>query len=414
MTTKQKLPKGMYKRGGVYYCNVTFKGKRVRKRLSGNFERACKLLDIERGMLEMRGYGILDNEYPWKDLKNEYLEYCEQTQRRSSVDQMSRALRFFELFRPITSVRQLDAAFVFAYRNWRLQQKKGGIGGRKTNCGDKVSPASINNEVAKIGTMLNWAVDTGKLASNPMGKIKPLPHTDPRKVRRALTVEEVNRILEASPTPLRNILRMYLVTGMRHEEVTGLRFVDIDFAGRTVKVQASIAKNKRSREIPLDDETLEMIQGLKAAAADRRPDPMARKGTIFSQDHVFVRANNTVFDQGIVLRMFRAVCKRLGIEGCEPCGSVDIHSLRATVTSIMFERGATGKEIQEILGHKTASMTLLYDKPGEARRRKALATLPWVKSVSPPDGIVPIVESHKADTTDSPTCDKPVKLHVAG
>ena len=59
-----------------------------------------------------------------------------------------------------------------------------------------------------------------------------------------------------------------------------------------------------------------------------------------------------------LLARFYAVCRRAGIHDAEPGGSVDIHALRVTFTTLSLEHGAKPKAVQEILGHSTLAMTM--------------------------------------------------------
>ena len=59
-----------------------------------------------------------------------------------------------------------------------------------------------------------------------------------KKERRALTVDEVNAIFEHSPEYLKPVLRMFLTTGIRRDELVNIRFEDIDPDARTVTIRA--------------------------------------------------------------------------------------------------------------------------------------------------------------------------------
>ena len=77
----------------------------------------------------------------------------------------------------------------------------------------------------------------------------------------------------------------------------------------------------------------------------------------FSKDHVFVTEANTPLRNNL-LRQFYAVCKRAGIEGGHPNGTVDIHAMRVAFITLSIENGASPKAVQEIVGHSTLEMTM--------------------------------------------------------
>jgi integrase len=94
------------------------------------------------------------------------------------------------------------------------------------------SPRTVNHDVIVLKAVLNWAVRTAKLiASNPVKELKALRHDEPRQ-RRPFSLDEVNRLLEASPEPWRSIWYAFLVTGTRFEELPDLRFSDLEWENR--------------------------------------------------------------------------------------------------------------------------------------------------------------------------------------
>ena len=73
-----------------------------------------------------------------------------------------------------------------------------------------------------------------------------------------------------------------------------------------------------------------------------------------------------------------------GIVDAEPGGSVDIHALRVTFTTLSLEHGASPKAVQAILGHSTLAMTMgVYAKATESAKRSAITALPFAQSSGP-------------------------------
>jgi integrase len=66
---------------------------------------------------------------------------------------------------------------------------------------------------------------------------------------------------------------------------------------------------------------------------------------------------------------FPAALRRAGIQDFR------FHDLRHTFASHMIMRGASLKEIQELLGHKTMTMTLRYAHLSQEHKRKAVNLL---------------------------------------
>jgi integrase len=112
------------------------------------------------------------------------------------------------------------------------------------------APRTANIEVSVLRRMLAWAVDGQLLAEDPLTRWKPV--RDPRtRRRRALTDDEVKRLLGAAP-PWRRILWMTLAaTGMRRGEAIELLTTDFDARKGVIRLRPEITKSARGRRCPL-------------------------------------------------------------------------------------------------------------------------------------------------------------------
>jgi integrase len=397
MGRKRKLPPGLWDRNGTYHARFRAGGRLIRKRLSRDFDAACTLLRELRARADKADFNLLDNDYPWADLKSEFVRWVKQTHRRPHEYEAD--LKHFERYAPVRSIRQIDQQYVFAFRTWRLGQSIRGKAGART-----VTPRTVNREVATLQNMLNRGVDWKRIGSNPIADVKPLCHDRLTKERRALTTEEVERLFEESPSYLRPVWRMFMCTGIRKAELVGLTFNDVDFERRVITISAEQSKNHKAREIPLDDGVHEMVCALRESAKHRRAMPgyttkqTEQQARSFTRDHVFVTKANTPLRHNLLLR-FYAICKKADIEGAEPGGSVDIHSLRVTFTTLALEHGASPKAVQAILGHSTLALTMgVYARATERSKRDAIGVLPFAK-VSAPDHVIAVQTERRARTS---------------
>ena len=333
-------------------------------------------------------FGIVDNDYSWLDLKREFLRMKRQTAKRPK--EYEQELAKFEEYGKVQSIRQITTEWVRGFRSWRLEQG--------------VTPRTVNRQVGVLSHMLNQAVEWQRIGSNPIAGLKPLPHDALAKERRALSIEEIEAILEASPEYLRPAWRMFVSTGMRKDELVPLTFDDVDFQRRTVTVRAEHAKNHKPREIPLDDEMLATIRELRDQAEHREPakgytaKQTAQQAANFSREHVFVTKANTPWRNNLLTK-FYAVCRKAGIDDAEPGGAVDIHSLRVSFATVAIENGASPKAIQAILGHSSLALTMnIYSKATDRAKRDAVDALPF-GNVSAPDGVIAMPNEHAARTS---------------
>ncbi|MBX9656399.1 tyrosine-type recombinase/integrase [bacterium] len=361
---------------------------------------AKSMLRDMRGRIERNDWGLIDNEASWDEVTKAFLDNARQTIR--DIDQVRRTIKLFEKFRPVKTIKQITMTYATGYRDWRLAQRVGHKGR-----GDFVSPRTVNRELGTLKTMLNKAVAWGLIGSNPLARLKPLRNDNPVKQRRALAVEEVEALFEVSPEYLRNVWRFFMITGMRRNEVVGLRWEDIDFERRTVTVSASRAKSHKAREIPIDDHMMEVLHRLKKEAAQRKPVPAKRAAQSeqqlrnFSRDHVFVNQANSPWRNNL-LRAFYFYCRRAGIMDAKRRGAVDLHSLRVTFTSLAIEHGASPRAIQSILGHSTLGLTMgIYAKATDRSKRDAVAALPFASITAPPHVLKLVTPAQKASVPEA-------------
>ena len=389
MTRQRKLPEGMWQRGKTYFARFRANGREVRKRLSTNFRVASELLRDLRARADKANFGLVDNDYKWVALKDEFMKWAKQAVR--DWKNYEQDLTKFEAYVTINSVREIDRPLIFGFRQWRLDQE--------------VTPRTINRQVGTIHNMLGKGVEWKRIGWNPIAGIKPLRHDKPKKKRRSLLLAELQSILDASPDYLRPVWLTYMSTGIRRSELVELTFKDIDFQRKMLIIPASLAKNHQEREIPLDDTVLEMITQLRDQAKRRAPVPgltpaqTAKQVASFSRSHVFVTKANTPLRNNL-LKRFYAVCKRAGIEDAKPGGAVDIHALRVSFITLALEHGGNPKAIQMIVGHSSLEMTMnVYAKATDKSKREAVAALPFT-NVSPPEGAIPMQDAHKVRTSD--------------
>jgi integrase len=215
MARKRKLPDGLRLRGKTYHADFYAGGRRVRKKLYRNLDAATQILNDLKAKADKGDFGLLDNDYPLPQLKEEYLRHCKQILKPATQGRYANCLDNILPRLPATRVCQIHSDAMRAYREERLAEG--------------ASPRTLNMEVIVLGSMIRWAASPQekKIGSNPLADFEPLPHDYPKEGR-ALTDPEVSRLLECSPQPWRDIWYCFLVTGLRKSELASLTFTDID------------------------------------------------------------------------------------------------------------------------------------------------------------------------------------------
>ncbi len=388
MPRPRKLPDGIRYRNGAYYCDFYGGGRRVRKKLSGNLDVAMQLFNELRSRADKADFNLMDNDYPLADLKTQYMRHCRQTLKPSSVARYGTCLKAILARLPANRVSQVTVETVLLYREERLAAG--------------ATPRTVNMEVGALATMLRWGVDPARvIALNPIEKLSPLRHDHPKEGR-ALTVEEVGRLLDKSPQPWRDIWYAFLVTGMRKEELASLTFADVDWDARELLVRSDVAKNHTLRRIPIDAGLWEILRRQEAGRKDRQPGVgkipkiTEKVRARFSRDHVFVSTQNTpLTHRSGTYHAFLRCCKLASIQVETLDGDerqiehIDLHSLRRTFATSLIAGGADPKSVQELLGHKTLDMTMrIYAKMHAQTKRQALGRLPYGQGSLAPEHVL--------------------------
>ena len=202
------------------------------------------------------------------------------------------------------------------------------------------SPATIVRYIASLSVCFTFAIqDLAWIETNPVLKVRK-PSIDNDRVR-FLGKEETQKLLAACKVSryksLYCIVIIALSTGARQGEIMNLRWKDIDFNHKVMRLEET--KNGERRTVPLSALALVEIQNLKK---DRRID------TTF----LFPRADgHKPFD--IKKHWIRAVCQA-------ELDDFRFHDLRHTAASNLAMSGASLLAIADILGHKQLKMVKRY------------------------------------------------------
>lgn len=214
-----------------------------------------------------------------------------------------------------------------------------------------VSAATVNRELTLLKHMFTKAIDWEKARANPVKAVKLLREANTRV--RFLTDEEEARLLKACPPNLRPLVMAALHTGFRRGELLSLRWCDIDSANGLVSVEAGYTKNGERRSVPLSRTLRAILEQLRQGRAEGEHVFRTRRGGRY------VSAATT----------FKRAVERAGLSNFR------FHDLRHTFASRLVMGGQDIRTVQELLGHKSITMTLRYSHLSPTHRAKAVAIL---------------------------------------
>jgi len=211
--------------------------------------------------------------------------------------------------------------------------------------------ASINREIACLRHLFSKAVEWEMIEQNPFTKGKALVAKVNNKRFRYLTQDEINRLLDSCVNDYTtDIVTAILNTGMRRREALNLEFEQI----RNGFIYLDKTKTDESRQIPINDDLAELFKDI-------------RKRNQLRSKYVFCDSKGRPFKQ--INRSFQASLKKAGI------GDFRFHDLRHTFASHFVMRGGSLKDLQEILGHKSLTMTMRYAHLSQEHKKKAVNLL---------------------------------------
>lgn len=208
-----------------------------------------------------------------------------------------------------------------------------------------------------LAGILDDAVRDGKIRTNPARGVKL-----PRKAgarSRYLTHADVQRVAEASGHEL--LVYVLAYCGLRWGEATALRVRDVNLLRRRISVTRAVryirgegftvgdTKGREDRTVPIPGFLATMLEQRiqRAAGPDDLIFPAARADFLRQPGKAAVRDGKRV---GV--KWWERALDKAGVEWMTP------HDLRHTAASLAVSAGANVKAVQQMLGHKSASLTL--------------------------------------------------------
>lgn len=171
---------------------------------------------------------------------------------------------------------------------------------------------------------------------------------------RFCTTAEAERLLAACRTDRqRMFVILALFTGMRHRELLGLRWEEVDMKERIITLPAGRTKSKKARLIPIVDTPFDTLSTVP---------PGARSGYVLRGQSDLHPAR----DFGEAWRAIRARAKLTDVR---------IHDLRHTFASWWLQNGGSEMVLQGAMGHASLKQTQKYAHQNLASIRNASSVL---------------------------------------
>ncbi len=344
------------KRGNSYQIDYFDPdGKRVRKSFTKKKDAEAELGKRVSLIVEGRYLDIKKEcKTTLKEVLNKYKENYQdqasyQTQKKFSVE------NFHNYFGELTLISNIRYVDLETYRN-HLKRKL-------TTHGAIRKDATINREMSCLRHIFRKAVEWDMIEQSPFDKGRSLQLKENNKRLRFLNDDEISNLLNNCNGYVHDIIFCAINTGMRRGEILGLKWSQI----RNGFIYLRKTKTSEPRQIPINDDLQVMFDRLRdGLPASNVVDLGGKPVKPMDSEYVFTYNGKPISS---IKRAFNTATRGVNIEDFR------FHDLRHTFASQVLLRGGDLKDIQELLGHKTMTMTLRYAHLTQEHKKRAVNLL---------------------------------------
>lgn len=234
-----------------------------------------------------------------------------------------------------------------------------------------LAATSAARAVVAVRGLHKFLAVEGEVAADPAQEVQP--PTPPRRLPKALSVHDVERLLQAAsvgdtPAALRDraLLEVLYGCGARVSEAIGLDLDDLelgraeDGSGGVVRL---FGKGSKERIVPMGRYARD---ALDAWIVRGRPG-MAAAGS--GTPAVFVNARGGRLSRQSAWNAIKAAAARADLRG-----EISPHTLRHSFATHLLDGGADVRVVQELLGHASVTTTQIYTLVTVDNLREVFAT----------------------------------------
>jgi integrase len=222
------------------------------------------------------------------------------------------------------------------------------------------SQRTVDIEMLILKRMFKKAYLWEWIESNPFDRGEGLFYKKCGKRERALTPDEVRKIVDAACHKLKPILLTGILTGLRRSDILNLKWEDIDLDRARISLVEE--KTKKVRVIPLGQDMLTLLHSLPVEGRYVFP---GKKGEPWKY----------------IQKAFDKAVKASGIDPGEGMKKVVFHTLRHSCVSQLVERGADSFMVRNYVNHASPQMTEHYTHISEEFQRKTGELLDGIYNV---------------------------------
>jgi integrase len=210
---------------------------------------------------------------------------------------------------------------------------------------------TVSAHIESLKSLCVWAKGRGYLDVDPLEGMTPFDAT-PQERRRALTEEELARLLNVAPADRRIVYEVAVCTGYRKGELQALTVGDLDTINKTLPLRAEFCKGRRDSRQPIPAALVEKLKALVMgkAPSDKLLHVPMNMDRFFHRDREAAGIAKTLMGQTLVF-----------------------HSLRHTYCTLVMESGANLIEAQRLMRHTDPKLTANTYSHARADRLQSVA-----------------------------------------
>ena len=236
---------------------------------------------------------------------------------------------------------------------------------------------TLANYAEALTAFCDWSVQRGYLADDPLKALKPFD-TTPRTVRRAMTDEEIVRLLDVCGHHRRLLYETAFLSGLRANELRSLTWAHLDTERRGLNLDAVWTKNRKPGFQHLPDA---LVERLRHFADERVAEQLY--GKFYERRDATRKAppNPLLFVPFSLSRDFDKDLNAAGILKWTPEGKLDFHAIRLAYINLVLDSDVSAREAQAMARHATPDLTFnvygraRHDRMAEAVERIATRLL---------------------------------------
>ncbi|QNE22862.1 tyrosine-type recombinase/integrase [Kribbella qitaiheensis] len=233
------------------------------------------------------------------------------------------------------------------------------------------APYAIQTRRGTVSSLVVFFRETGRLGwsdvpGRPLLGPADLPRTVqslPRFIPRD-QLDTVMEIAEALECPFQRAAMLTIRwTGARRSEVRRLEVDCLDaYPDGYPRLRLPVGKGRTERTVPLHPHAAEALRPIidMARAANYAPrlDPTCQRLV----QRIFVNLGKPISAEYLFMTPLKMACEKLGLLDAEGRPLINPHRFRHTVGTQLAEGGAQLQTIMSILGHRSASMSMVYSR----------------------------------------------------